>query len=381
MFLSCVRSGQPQSRRKAAYFYAHRGDGDIYQLAVQDNVRRMRKQAADPCARGPLPILARDKQTYEALLAAREALHDSYKREYEVALTDRRALREKLEANRAAVEMERRRLIEGSAELDQKQRYEALLGTREALVGEYEREQELPRTDNHELAKTLEANLTNVKEEHRRLAQVTAEPAKLALLDAVEGNTRFASAVQDQQRVVVLRGERLRAVYATKILSPEQKPLRTLHPSRTKLYQLGHGAAGHPMLWSEEGGDASTVTEVAEGLKAAGLPRQFKWFYVYACSSADASVRRAFGAPEDAPAGEKSGHPPLAQTFADALFEAGFKKVRVRGYEGLWVVSPRGATAERSIAGDDFGLTAERVRSSTVAKVFVPRRKNKKSTT
>jgi hypothetical protein len=58
-------------KHEHAFLYAYRGDGDMFELAMTENLPRARKRAVDPNARGPIPVIAGDWEAFEALTDAR----------------------------------------------------------------------------------------------------------------------------------------------------------------------------------------------------------------------------------------------------------------------------------------------------------------------
>ena len=309
MFFACTRPQRAQGRRKTtAHFYAHRADGEMFEMAAFENCRRLRKPTAGPSARAPIPILARDMETA------------------------------------AALEIERRKFIDKYQSAAQR----ALASARKAGL-----------------------MLNALKEHHRRLAgEAGSDNERLADVEAAI--ELLEEKDPEYERDVVLNTELLRAGEATVVLSSLQMPLRKLNRRSSALYILGHGAAGSPLLSSSTAGGHFSVSELAAGLRAAGLARKFEMFKLPACGSADAMVRKAFGAQDLDQGGGDSLPEAPAKMLADALFHEGFKRPRVKGYEGLGVMLPKGTMAERAIAGEDFGLTSIRERRSAVARVFSP---------
>lgn len=60
--------------RRPVYSYAHRGDGDIIDMAASQNLPRVRRQEVGLPHRRPVPVVARDQQVFEQLHQRRDAL-------------------------------------------------------------------------------------------------------------------------------------------------------------------------------------------------------------------------------------------------------------------------------------------------------------------
>jgi hypothetical protein len=301
-----------ESGRKAAYYYAHQGDGDIFKMAVGGNLPRMRKLEKTKQGRGPIPVLARDEEVRDALQAARKALLSQY---YAI-LDDSKNL-----TNNA---------------LDKIKKFEAMRGN---LMG---------REPEPKLEETLR-NLDKVK------------TATQGSLDAALHATQVTT-------------EKIKAIEATEILGPKEMPLSELDPDNTKLYMLGHGGAGTGALQTTTEGGAFTFGEAARGLKKAGLHQKFKAVNLPSCESADATTRTSFAAHSPAYSRDGTGarRTAPAQILADELYRAGFTHAKVKGYQGMGVMFPPGETAMSRIHVGDDEINERR---SRVATVFKPKRR------
>jgi hypothetical protein len=304
-------SSSDSAPRKAAYAYAHRGEGDMFDMAMGANVPRMRKQELDPNARGPIPILPRDDEAYAALVALRKAARAHFANAYKAALT----MPEETKAELAAVERRRKMFAA-------------------APPGE-------------DLSKMIE---TNNEIEQVALQKLADAPAK-------------------QKEAL----EFLRAASRTIVLDPKAVPLSSLDARNTKLYVLGHGAAGEGDLASSESGGEFSLRDVAQGLKAGGLPPDFESLRLASCNSADTRERNRFLANPPAYSGIFSSRRTApAQIFANELSQAGFSNPKVTGYQGEAKRCPPGSTAIQEIKNGSSSISERR---SRVAKVFTPKRR------
>ncbi|MNJ65212.1 hypothetical protein D3C77_612100 [compost metagenome] len=116
--------------------------------------------------------------------------------------------------------------------------------------------------------------------------------------------------------------------------------------------------------------------EVANQLKAIGLPEDFMDFRVQACNSADVGPLASFSAKDTARAAvERSWWRRLlnvprssfAQNLANELIKKGFTQPAVAGYHGVFPV--RGGVQHRIRAIETQGGRVE-VRQSTVRRIF-----------
>lgn len=299
----------PDKMRKVAYFYAHRGDGDIFEAAMGGNLTYLRKKGLNPAARDPLRVIARDREAFEALTAARSEVRRKFAKQYHTAM--------KMEHEAKAVQAKTQAW---------RKQFEAL-------------------PEGAEKAARLGKLAT--------LAEATA--SRLAL--AEDALARFR--------------ELGKAARVTRPIDYEATPLRGLDSTSTKLYFLGHGAAGDEELSSTESDGAFSLKDVAQGLRANGLSPDFEDFRLGGCESADSETRSAFG--DDSALHEQGSSVSMApaQIFADELGYAGFSRPRVTGYEGFGVKYPRGLNQER-LLGTWEEPTAH-ARRSHVAKVFTRR--------
>ena len=66
-----------ERRYSAAYHYAHRGDGDIFSMAVEDNLLALRKkERVGPKARGAIDLIARNSKVFQQLCESCDAMLD-----------------------------------------------------------------------------------------------------------------------------------------------------------------------------------------------------------------------------------------------------------------------------------------------------------------
>lgn len=302
----------PRRKHKYARLYAHFGDGDMFALAVSENLPRMRKKNVDANARGPIPVIAGSSEAYGALTEARErAIADAAKE----------------------VEQAKRDYLAQVAHVREKER------VLEAMAGPGGR-----------FADTLGPQFASLQQ------QVADANAKLAALEAARDDLAIE----------------LEAVSATTILEPEA--LASLDPLETKLSVLGHGAAGSGELATEPGSKRTfTLRAVARTFKALGLSPDFVSVKLPSCESADLRERTAFESDPPASRGRFVKVRAPAQILADEMRRAGFAEARVTGYQGIGWMTPPGRTALQQ-AGPVFNEETAR-RRSEVAKVFTPRPK------
>jgi hypothetical protein len=307
-----TRTVAPPKGRKDAYFYAHRGDGDTFEVAVGGNLIYLRKMELNAAARNPLPIIPGDQEAFKALKAKRREVRRDFARQYHKAMKD--VAEAKLTIARAQVWRKRAEAFpEGAKKV---------------------------------------ANLST-------------------LAELVEEAT---SKIVRQEDLLAHFRERGTAARVTRVINPDATPLRGLDPAGTKLYFPAHGTAGDEILSTmldSDDGDFS-IKALAQGLMANGLPANFSDFRMSSCGSADSERRSAFGG--DSALGEQGSSVSMApaQIFADELADAGFSSPRVTGYEGSGVKFPYGLYQERLVG--TFEAPTARARRSHVARVFAPRR-------
>ncbi|MBN3829908.1 hypothetical protein G3O00_41035 [Burkholderia sp. Ac-20384] len=282
--LSSFGQKDSSAHKQTAYSYAFRGDGDIFDQAASQNLPRILKQARDPSARGPIPVIARDETTYHQLLLAREAHMGELDANFQ-------------EANGAV------KGIDGL--LSQVRKDKAAL-------------QKMDPRDPR-----VQADLSTAHAQEDQLLNI--RPKSVAARDTWKAQ--------------------LDASYLTPIIQPKHSPIKDLDPHNSKLYVLGHGFANGDKLSSTASGDATfSLKDVAKGLKEDGLHPAFESFRMPSCHSADTENRPSFV--ENPPARTYSGTAP-AQTFANELKSAGFSSPKVTGYQGAGKRVPDGRTAER----------------------------------
>lgn len=193
---------------------------------------------------------------------------------------------------------------------------------------------------------------------------------------------------------VVSRAEQLQLRLDTlrqmKIISNQDKQeLASLQPETDKLYLLGYGYPGESHLAAGSWPHGSvTSAELANQLASGGLNPAFKDFRAATPYSADVQEPRSFGAKDlkraaRAPVekdyvwrflffimrvSQSNGQAgPFAQTFCNALKNAGFTQPQVSGYHGAR--SPYSTNHHYCRLP---GMPKEVVRASSVRKVFTP---------
>lgn len=260
--------------QRRVYSYAHRGDGDIMEMASSQNLPGVRKREVGMTSRAATPVVARDRAVFQQLHERRVALSQEHRSGMRPSENNIAKLRGFL------------------ARID------------------HELHHEKPDV---ETAQVLERQAQQIEQ-------------------TILGDT----AVRDRWR------RQAEAVEATPILGPEH--LSGL-PSDAKLLVLGHGTAGvNRLSTTESKADAFALRDVAQGLRAAGLSRDFSNFALTSCHSADAEEHTEFV--QDPPAQTPGGTAP-AQSLANELQRAGFTQPKVKGYQGAGLREPYGLSAER----------------------------------
>ncbi|PMS30815.1 hypothetical protein B0G57_12963 [Trinickia symbiotica] len=298
-----------EKKRKAAYFYAHRGDGEMFEMAVAGNLTYLRKKELNAAGRDLLRVISRDREAFESLMAARRAQRRDFATRYHQAMKmadEAKATQERTEAWRKQFEA----MPDGPP--------------KEARISQ--------------------------------LAEVVEAAAK-KLAFANDALARF--------------GERGKAARMTLPIDPAAMPLRGLAPTSTKLYVLGHGEAGGDELSSAPLDGEFLLKDVAQSLMANGLSPDFEDFRMGSCESADAETRNAFGDDSALHDRASSVSRAPAQIFVDELRLAGFSRPRVTGYEGSGVKYPSGPNQERLLGTLEEPMA--RARRSAVARVFTRR--------
>lgn len=289
---------------KPAFSYAHTGGNDMFELAASVNLPKIKKQTADPNARGAIPVIARDQKTFEELSAGRDS--------HIATLTKNQ------------------------------QKFDSLATDLQDHLGDLDKQQAAAekKDPNHP---GVQADLKQIgagqKQGRQNMAYVNASSQRL------------------QQQIDASR--------QTSIIPPERSPLAHLDPEHSKLYILGHGAAGSADLSTDDSDKTLfSLKDVAKGLDQAGLHKDFRSFRMPSCYSADAEPNSEF---LDRPPGRTRNGEAPAQSFANELGNHGFNKAQVKGYQGAGVMAPTGPTAERFSAD-----RSDIARRSEVGAVFTP---------
>jgi hypothetical protein len=267
------------SKKGFAYLYAFRGDGDMFLMAAGINLPRIRKKDKDRKARGPIPIIARDDETFTELVKASDKVDAEYSQKYHQSLQN---------VGQACNEL-------------------------------------------------IQAGITPPQPSQQSPISNVDALLKKTPFDTMSPEQRLAVARQ----LVKDSGEMLRAIRETQILNPNTVPLRTLDPQKTKLYVLGHGRAASPVLTSSPSAGIFSFKELAKQLGVSGLNWEFESLRLVSCDSADTEVRTAFEPDPPPSKGFWRRRRAPAQILADELSKVGFANPQVTGYQGRgWMVPP-----------------------------------------
>lgn len=285
----------PDRRRKRlryehAYMYAPSGEGDTFEFALEENVRRLAKwiDASTVKPRGPIPLIAPNDEVKKALKAAR--------------VKRMRALGEEIEEARQACRTSEQALQSDALSDGEREEVQNALDEQRFIVRErsfYLAAAEATRIEGLDLLTTVGAQQGN---EAQRQAIVTRQLANTKIYIPLYGSA------------------------GSDVLSTD----RSQAPAETRLADISQDLAQH--FISE--GQAPHV----------GSFRLLSW------ESADAKTRRKFEANPSGYSGLFSNRRVApAQYLANKLEEDGFLRARVTGYQGqgiFWSVSKHFLTGD-----------------------------------
>jgi hypothetical protein len=292
------------SKKEFAYFYAFRGDGDMFLMAVGINLPRIRKKDIEQTARGPISIIPRDDETFTALVAERDKARLEYAEEYQQSLEDAdQARKELIQAGITPAQPSEQSPISGVAALLDKTPFDTMPPEQRLVVA-------------------------------RQLANDSRDM--------------------------------LRGIRETQILDPNDVPLRKLDPQKTKLYVMGHGKAGTAFLTSSPSAGIFSFKELAQQLRVSCLNWKFESLRLVSCDSADTDLRTAFEPDPPPSKGFWRQRRAPAQILADKLSRVGFANPQVTGYQGRGMMLPSGSTGVQFISGSSPRVEARRSTVATV---------------
>jgi hypothetical protein len=276
--------GHKRLRFDHAYMYAPRGDGDTFEFALEENVRRLAKWIDAPRLkpRGPIALIAPNDNVINALATVRASRMLELSREVKRAREERRACEQALSVD---------------------------------SLSEGERNEKQTKIDEHD---------SIIKERSFYLAAAEATEIKgLDVLTKVENAARLTHAEVQMKQSAQIANTKIYIALFGSAGSDRLTTDRSDTPTVVTLAEISHDLARH---------------FVSEGLTPRiGSFRLLSW------ESADSKPRRKFEANPSGASGFFSNRRLApAQYLANQLQEDGFLRPRVTGYQGqggFWNVS------------------------------------------